>query len=213
MVLTTRVVTLVADKVERQWLWCTDNPQNICEGVITNALQSCSIRHFHVLNVTTWGFSVYCGCNMNWEAAPCMGALCNWSSISKATSCGCKMNWAAASLVALCNKSSISKQTSHNHCLFSLYATMVTTLWLKQSTCFFQWIKGYISVMCYISKGLLVVLQVLQEFRFRFTISKDQCTIVCMLITPRANQVKLLYGNFNLRTRVAAQLPWLPCYS
>ena len=59
---------MVADKLKRQWLWevgfdiedllhkatreaaaqfilqpqYTDNPQNICEGVITNALQSCS---------------------------------------------------------------------------------------------------------------------------------------------------------------------------
>ena len=65
-----RVFTMVADKLKGQWLWevrswapllanclrqperqlpqfilqpqCTDNPQNICEGVITNALQSCS---------------------------------------------------------------------------------------------------------------------------------------------------------------------------
>ena len=52
-----RVVTLVADKLERQEVALgtqdaaaqfllqpqyTDNPQNICEWVITNALQSCS---------------------------------------------------------------------------------------------------------------------------------------------------------------------------
>ena len=29
-----------------------------------------------------WGFSVYCGCKMNWEAAPWV-ALCNYSSIPK----------------------------------------------------------------------------------------------------------------------------------
>ena len=28
------------------------------------------------------------------------------------------------------------KRTSHYHCLFSLYVIMVTTLWLKQPTCF-----------------------------------------------------------------------------
>ena len=44
--------------------------------------------------------------------------------------CGCKMNWAAASLDVLSNYS------SSNHCLFSLYATMVITLCLKQPTCF-----------------------------------------------------------------------------
>ena len=60
-----RVITMVAVKLKRLWLWevyfrgyqkgsiinlaqfilqpqHTDNPQNICEGVITNALQSCS---------------------------------------------------------------------------------------------------------------------------------------------------------------------------
>ena len=30
-----------------------DNPQNICEGVITNALQSCSVRNSRALNVTS----------------------------------------------------------------------------------------------------------------------------------------------------------------
>ena len=37
----------------------------------------------------------------------------------------CMMNWAC-----------IPKQTSCNHCLSSLSATQVTTLWLKQPTCF-----------------------------------------------------------------------------
>ena len=49
--------------------------------------------------------------------------------------CGCNMNWTAASWVALCNFNTMSK-TSHNHCLSSLSATRVTTLWLKQPTCF-----------------------------------------------------------------------------
>ena len=49
-----------------------------------------------------WGFSVYCGCKMNWAAATCMGFLMQ--------------------LVL------IPKQTSHNHCFSSLSATRVTTL-------------------------------------------------------------------------------------
>ena len=30
----------------------------------------------------------------------------------------------------------LAKYTTHNHCLFSLSATRVTTLWLKQPICF-----------------------------------------------------------------------------
>ena len=36
----------------------------------------------------------------------------------------------------------LAKYTIHNHCLFSLSATRVTTLWLKQPICFCCEIKG-----------------------------------------------------------------------
>ena len=45
--------------------------------------------------------------------------------------CGCKMNWAAASLMQL-----VFNANSELHCLFGLSVTIVTTLWLKQPTCF-----------------------------------------------------------------------------
>jgi len=48
------------------------------------------------------------------------------------------MNWGSCLLGCLMQLVSSTKQTSHNHRLFSLSATVVTSLWLKQPTCFFS---------------------------------------------------------------------------
>ena len=45
------------------------------------------------------------------------------------------MNWAAASQIAFGHPYQ-SKPLSYNHCLSGLSATRVTTMWLKQPTCF-----------------------------------------------------------------------------
>ena len=47
----------------------------------------------------------------------------------------CMMNWAAASQIAFGHPYQ-SKPLSYNHCLSGLSATRVTTMWLKQPTCF-----------------------------------------------------------------------------
>ena len=39
-----------------------------------------TVMNFYVHNVTTLGFSVYCGCNMNWEVAPWVALTVNPSS-------------------------------------------------------------------------------------------------------------------------------------
>ena len=54
---------------------CTDNPQNICEGVITNALQSYSKKPDEAVT-DAMRVVRYCVCNMMWAAAPWV-ALCN----------------------------------------------------------------------------------------------------------------------------------------
>ena len=109
------VVTLVEDKVRREWLWevyfgirgqlhkqsepksnlTTDNPQNTCEGVTS---------------------TIWCLCGDYLTDVQCLLYLQDH---------GCKV---------VCEPSSVV--TIHNHCLLSLSATRVTTQWLKQPICF-----------------------------------------------------------------------------
>ena len=49
--------------------------------------------------------------------------------------CGCKMNWLLGCLMQLVSS---TKENISYHGLFSLSATVVNTLWLKQPTCFFS---------------------------------------------------------------------------
>ena len=89
------------------------NPQNIYEGVITNALQSCSKE------VVTRRGKHSC-----YEGVQCMY-------------CGCKMNWEVTlGLPYAISLQHQSKPLTTTACLSSLSATRATTLWLKQPTCY-----------------------------------------------------------------------------
>ena len=69
------------------------------------------------------------------------------------------------------------KQTSHYHCLSSFSATMVTTLWLKQLTCFCSVALGlYVSTQwCYITLCIIRWTAQLQ-FTHRITLTIDLST-------------------------------------
>ena len=98
----------------------TDHPENICERShyrCTSELQQGTVMLFKASRwfphrCSAWGWSVCCGCKIN---------------------CGCKKNWAEASYVVFVKW---SKATCHKHCLSNLPVTRVTTLQLKQPTCF-----------------------------------------------------------------------------
>ena len=70
-----------------------------------------STKEESISSTYDWGFSVYCDCKMNLASSP-LGIFMQLVSDSN------------------------TKATSHNHHLSSLSTIRVTTLWLKQPTCF-----------------------------------------------------------------------------
>ena len=92
-----RVVTMVADKLKGQWLWegCFGWLKTYLIRQPNRQLPSSSYNHNTLTKLRTsvkdslqmhfkvavikilWGFSVYCSCKMNWEAAlfSCLNAI------------------------------------------------------------------------------------------------------------------------------------------
>ena len=126
-----KLVTLVADKVERQCM-----VMRVCFWLYWRLEGSCPV---HVTTTIHWKPSR--GYIKNMKVSYCNFEVHLWLLHRGCEGCQCivVVIWTGQlhlMQVALCNKSSISKQTSYSLCLFSLSATMVSTLWLKQQTCF-----------------------------------------------------------------------------